>query len=228
MKTKEFYESMYGGERHDKPKLPFLYRKLRRFELNRYDLIDKFAPGGNRLLDIGCGDGELLLQLKDKYREIWGIDIVESRIERLQKKLGNNSGIQVRVEDANNRLDFPDASFDTIIIVAVLEHVFDPFHLAKECYRLLSRGGSLMVYVPNVARLRNRIRLLMGKLPETSDEEGWDGGHLHYFTRSSLRKLCEISGFRVTKITSGGIFAKPRRVWGSLLGSDILIVGKKG
>lgn len=227
MKAKEFYEHMYGDERQDIPKLPFLYRKLRRFELNRYDLIDKFTPGGDTLLDIGCGDGELLMQLRNKYKEVWGIDIAESRINRIQKKIGNYPGIHVQVADANESLSFPDGSFNTIIIVAVLEHIFNPFHLIKECSRLLYQGGSLMIHVPNVARLSNRIRLLMGMLPVTSDEDGWDGGHLHYFTRSSLKRLLEWGRFRVVKITSGGIFAKPRRIWGSLLGSDILIAGIK-
>lgn len=57
--------------------------------------------------------------------------------------------------------------------------------------------------------------------------EGWDGGHLHYFTRASLKKLFQDEGFKVVKITNGGIFARPRRTWGSLLGADIVVVGVK-
>jgi hypothetical protein len=60
-----------------------------------------------------------------------------------------------------------------------------------------------------------------------SNTEGWDGGHLHYFTRTSLKKLFQDEGFKVVKVTSGGIFARPRRIWGSLLAADILVVGVK-
>jgi hypothetical protein len=73
----------------------------------------------------------------------------------------------------------------------------------------------------------NRLRLSGGKLPVTSRASGWDGGHLHYFTRSSLKQLLEKEGFSVMKITSGGVFRKIRNLWGSLLSSDILIVGKR-
>jgi len=227
MGTKEFYEAMYGDDTTTKITLPFLYRKLRKFELNRYELTYQLAPGGDSALDIGCGDGELFFQLKNKYREVWGIDIAEPRIARIQKKLKGTSGIHVRVEDANEQLSFKDSSFDTITVVAVLEHVFDPYHLIQECHRLLRKGATLIVEVPNVAWLPNRIRLFAGKLPVTSGATGWDGGHLHYFTRTSLKRLFEQEGFSVVKMTSGGIFARPRRIWGSLLAGDILIVGIK-
>lgn len=225
MRVREFYEQMYGDSRIDGPKLPFIYRKLRKFETNRYELVYQHAPGGNSVLDIGCGDGELLFLLRSKYTEVWGVDIAEARINRIQKKAGNDANIHVRVEDANRQLAFEDGTFDTITLAAVLEHIFDPFHLIRECHRLLCREGTLIVEVPNVAWLPNRVGLLMGKLPVTSRQIGWDGGHLHYFTTASLKKLLMDEGFNVTKITCGGIFARPRRLWGSLLGADILVVG---
>lgn len=228
MSVKKFYEGMYGDNRAGQLKsLPFLYRKLRRFELDRYDLTCQFAPGGDSLLDIGCGDGELLFLLKDRYKELWGIDIAKPRIDRIKKKIGSESGIHVSVADANGQLDLKDSSFDTITAIAVLEHIFDPYHFIRDCHRLPKKGGTLMVQVPNIAWLPNRLRLAMGKLPVTSDAPGWDGGHLHYFTRASLKKLFSDEGFRVVRTTSGGIFARPRRIWGSLLGADILMVGIK-
>lgn len=227
MGVREFYDEMYADSRIGGPRLPFIYRKLRRFETDRYELAYQYAPGGDSVLDIGCGDGTLLLMLKDKYREVWGVDIAEARINRIPKQAGNDTNIHVRVEDANRQLAFEDCIFDTITLAAVLEHIFDPFHLIKECHRLLRKGGTLIIEVPNVAWLPNRVSLLMGKLPVTSRQIGWDGGHLHYFTRSSLKKLLTDHGFKVKTITCGGIFARPRRIWGSLLGSNIFVVGIK-
>jgi ubiquinone/menaquinone biosynthesis C-methylase UbiE len=228
MDVKGFYEKVYGADSTAGSKTSFLYRKLKRFELNRCDLASQAAPGGDSLLDIACGDGDLLLRLKDRYREVWGVDIAASRINRITEKLGSQSNIHARVEDVNSRLSFNDGSFDTITAVAIVEHVFDPYHMFKECHRLLRKGGTLIVEVPNVAWLSNRIGLLLGKLPVTSScTEGWDGGHLHYFTRTSLKNLFQGEGFKVVKVTSGGIFARPRRIWGSLLGADILVVGVK-
>ncbi len=227
MDSKSFYEQMYGDQAGAGPKPSFLYRTLRRFELNRYDLAYQLAPGGSSALDIGCGDGDLMLRLKSKYREVWGIDIAEPRIDRIKKKFGNEAGIHAKMGDANVRLDFEDGYFDTVTAVSTLEHVFDPYQFVKECQRLLHKGGTLIIQVPNVAFLPNRIRLFTGKLPVTSDEAGWDGGHLHYFTVQPLKKLLADQGFEIVRVTSGGIFARIRRIWGSLLGPDIFIVGKK-
>jgi methionine biosynthesis protein MetW len=229
MGVKDYYERQYGDESQVKLRLPFLYRKLRRFELNRNDLACQLALGGDSLLDIGCGDGELLLLLKDKYRQLYGIDIAKPRIDRIRKKCSNESNIHVILGDINRQLPFADGSFDTITVISVLEHIFDPYHLMKECYRLLREKGTLIVQVPNIAWFPYRIRALMGKVPEAPGAEGgeWDYEHLHYFTRTSLKKLFEREGFRVERITSGGIFAKPRRIWGSLLSGDIFMVGTK-
>lgn len=229
MGVKDYYEREYGDESSRKLRLPFLYRKLRRFELDRNDLACQLSPGGNSLLDIGCGDGELLLLLKDRYRQVYGIDVAKPRINRIRKKCRNESNIHVILGDVNQQLPFENDSFDTITAIAVLEHIFDPYHLMKECHRLLHKRGTLIVHVPNIAWLPYRIRLLMGKVPEVPSSEGeeWDYEHLHSFTRASLKNLFEKEGFKVTRITSGGIFAKPRRIWGSLLSPDIFIVGTK-
>ena len=234
MSVKEFYEKMYGDDKANLPR-PSLYssildRLLRRFGIDRYRLTYQLLPGGDSVLDIGCGEDLTLMPLRSKYREVYGIDISKPRIERMKEQFGHDPGIHLSVGDVNERLSFEDASFDAIIAIAILEHIFDPYHIMKECYRLLKRGGCLIVYVPNVAVLGNRIRLLMGRFPATSNEAGWDGGHLHYFTRTSLKKLFQDEGFKVARITSGGILGVRGRPWSilsPLLDGDIFIVGIK-
>lgn len=230
MGTNEFYDTIYKSDSSARSKTSFLYRKLRRYELNRYELTCRMAPGGDSLLDIGCGDGELLLLLRNKYRELWGIDISKPRIDRILQRIEteNYSNVHMKLGDVDQRISFEDESFDTVTAVAVLEHIFNPYHVMRECRRLLRQDGTLIVMVPNVAYLPNRIKLLFGKLPVTSNGiDGWDGGHLHYFTGASLQELFEDEGFRVVKCTCGGIFAGPRSFWGYLLGGDILVKGIK-
>ncbi len=229
MTASNFYENMYTDNTQDRIKLPFLYRKLRRFELHRVDGACQLAPGGDSLLEIGCGDGGLLFRLKHKYNQLWGIDIAPSAVKRVIDRAGSESKIHARVEDVNGDIGFEDAKFDTIIALAVMEHIFDPYHFISLCRRLLRPGGVLIIEVPNVAFLPNRLRLLFGVVPRTSDEgaTGYDAGHLHYFTRRSLRELVENDGFKVVKMTACGIFPKLRRLWASLLCGDILILAKK-
>ena len=143
MGVKEFYEAMYGETSTASSGSSFLYRKLKRFELNRYELAYQATPGGNRALDIGCGDGELLLMLAgDKYSEVWGLDIAKPRIDRIQKKLDSESNIHLVVGDANEQLDFKDDFFDTVTAISTLEHIFDPYQFIRECHRVLRRGGA--------------------------------------------------------------------------------------
>lgn len=193
--------------------------------INRYELVFRVLPGGDSILDIGCGEDLTVMPLRNKYREVWGIDVSKPRIDRMQKQFGHDPGVHLSVADVNEKLAFKDASFDAIISIAVLEHIFDPYHLVKESYRLLKPGGILAIHVPNVAWLGNRLRLLCGRLPVTSGAEGgWDGGHLHYFTTGSLKKLFLEEGFKVIKTDYGG---PSRKFWGSLLSVEVLIVGRK-
>jgi len=57
--------------------------------------------------------------------------------------------------------------------------------------------------------------------------EGWDGDHRYYFTKASFQKLFRDEGFKVVNITNSGIFTRPRKIRGSLLGVDIVVVGVK-
>jgi len=229
MTVKDFYDKMYqnGKKPEQDESEKTLINILQRFQLTRYDLALMHAKGGERVLDIGCGEGDLLIQLNNTYNEVWGIDISESRIDRVRKKINYMDSIHVRREDANMKLEFPDHYFDTIIAIAVLEHIFDPFEFINECHRLLKPGGHLIIEVPNVAFFPNRLRLLFGLPPITSNERGWDGGHLHYFTKSTLKKLFQDMGFEISIISHGGIFGNMRRFWGTFLCGDILIVGVK-
>lgn len=224
----EFYERTYQEDRPNLPK-PSLYsrimeRLLGRFILDRYKLTYQAIPEGESILDIGCGGDLTIMPLWEKYKTVYGIDISKTIIERTQKEFGDKPGIHLAVGDINEYINLPGESFDTIIAVAVMEHIFDPYHLMKECHRMLKTEGLLIVAVPNIAWLGNRVRLLLGILPVTSTGEGWDGGHLHYFTRGSLKKLFQQEGFNVSKILWGG---PSRKFWGSLLSQDILVAGKK-
>jgi hypothetical protein len=76
--------------------------------------------------------------------------------------------------------------------------------------------------VPSIAYIRHRLNLLFGKLPVTSSpfnwkEIGWDGGHLHYFTKKTFCGLLEESGFKILKVIGSGLFAKFRSFYPSLL-----------
>ena len=157
----EFYQKTYEDNRPNLPKHSLYSRIMERlfgrFIIDRYKLTFQVLPEGESILDIGCGGDLTVMPLWEKYREVYGIDVSKTIIERTQKEFSDKPGMHLAVGDINEKINLPDDSFDTIIAVAVMEHIFDPYHLMKESYRMLKAGGCLVVLVPNIAWLGNRI-----------------------------------------------------------------------
>lgn len=231
-----FYEKVYREENQTiklRSTIGRLYLLLKKYEVYREDVAYELAPGGKQVLDIGCGNGSLAIRFLSKYGYSFGCDIARTRLSQADKKR-NNLGIKnikrlkFLVADADDKLPFAAGSFDTVTMIATLEHFFDPYHVIKEVTRILKRGGTIIIQVPNLGFLPRRIAVLLGNIPVTSeDEEGWDGGHLHYFTVGSLKNLILQHGYSINKITCSGVFSGIRRQWVSLSGADIFISARK-
>lgn len=116
---------------------------------------------GKRLLDIGCGDGYFMGLFKNI--ECVGVD----------KNLG------VEVVDA---LDFPDASFDYVTMLAVIEHLEKPEDVVGECFRVLVDGGFLVLTTPKQSADRF-INVVDSEFAE------YEGEHHHYFGLEDMGEL---------------------------------------
>lgn len=233
--TKKFYETMYkSGRIPPSPKgvLGYLFSKLRRFEVHRRDAIFSLLDPGFRFLDLGYGDGSLMiLAKKEKFKKVYGLDISENILNTAQKKIKEDffktKSIYFKLADINEGIPFKKNFFDAVCAVAFLEHIFNPDFIIKESKRVLKNNGILIIEVPNIAWLPYRLDFLLGRLPTTGNEIGWDGGHLHYFTFETVRQLLEQNGFKIVKESTSGIFMKARLVYPSLLGANIIIKAKK-
>lgn len=102
----------------------------------------KSEPGKN-LLDIGCGDGGLIERLSELGWEVHGIDFDENAVAHCKQK-----GLDVRAGDILSQ-KFANATFDVITFNHVIEHLFNPVEVIKECYRILKPGGKLVLATPN-------------------------------------------------------------------------------
>ena len=240
MDEQSLYEKQYGENKLISiNSFPFLRRIFNKYDLHREDLtLRLLGDVKGKLLDIGCGSGSLVFKSKTmaKYEEIYGIDISPSRIKEAKKqaieKFGDVKNIHFSCCNVNARVDFPDGMFDAVTCIAVIEHIFDPYYVISEIHRVLKKGGIFIVEVPNIAYIKQRLKLLFGQLPVTSPpfnwkEIGWDGGHLHYFTQKSLCGLLKESGFKVLKVSGCGLFAKIRNIYPSLLTGDLVVKAKK-
>ena len=195
-----------------------------------------FAPGGERVLDVGCGSGVVLYNLREKYRELHGVELSGERIKTARQTL---EGLPARIESGNieTGLDYPDAHFDTIVIADVIEHVVNLWPATLEMKRLLKPGGQIVLTTPNIASIRRRLTLLAGIFPSTAaPDEGFDvrtenelhdNGHVHYFTFSMLRKLFARYGFARVDCYGIGRLGRLHQLAPGLLSSCCMVVATR-
>lgn len=110
----------------------------------------EFSENG-RLLDVGCGNGRFLDQMRQLGWEVAGIEPDGEAVSIAREKFGLDV-FQGSLEDAM----FADEHFDAITINHVIEHVRDPIVLLKECRRVLKPGGKLVAVTPNMKSLGHR------------------------------------------------------------------------
>jgi 2-polyprenyl-3-methyl-5-hydroxy-6-metoxy-1,4-benzoquinol methylase len=132
-----------------------------------------------RLLDIGCGwEARLLRELEPYIASGWGIDFKAPTLATAKLRTST-----ARIDD---RLPFPDESFDVITMLAVLEHLERPAAIVKEIERLLRPGGTLLLSVPS-RYAKPVLEFLAFRLGIVNPDEIRD--HKAYFNREDLFRL---------------------------------------
>ena len=185
------------------------------------------------VLDVGCGNGQLLFQLKSKFSKLYGLEYSK---DRLQQAIINLEGLPFTPfkGSAENLSEIEDCSIDCIVSADTIEHIPDVYKATDEMFRIIKPGGSLIINTPNIASIKKRLLLLFGRFPSTSQaNEGlgndilFDGGHLHYFTFRSLKMLLEKSGFTIEQVIGYGRFGRAQNFYPSLLSGGAQVVAKR-
>lgn len=217
--------------KEERPNLePFLYRLLKPFEKHRHDAVMELmnSQAKEQILDIGCGSGNFLLQNQHNWVHATGIDVVPELIQQAKEKSDPKLFTFLTHESSNKSLPFKNESFTIVTCIATLQYIEDLDLLFSEVARVLKKNGIFIFEVPNFLVFWRRIQLLFGIFPHTSSfHSGWNGGVIHYFTYSKVKKFAEQKNYKIKKMESSGIFCKIRNFIPSLLGANCITVCQK-
>lgn len=175
--NKEFLKFQNQGWREKQKELDFKHKTAD-------NLIEK-GP----VLDLGCGDGIFLEFLKNKGINGIGLDISERAVE-----LAKSRGLDCRIFDLGEKLPFEDNSFETVILIDTLEHLFMPQEILKEIHRVAK--GYLILSTPNFVSLAARLQVLRGQVPENNTLRK---AHVVWVTRKKLHQFLKEAGFKIEK-----------------------------
>jgi methionine biosynthesis protein MetW len=161
-----------------------------------YTLIQGLVPDGATVLDLACGDGELLGELiREKHVHGSGVEIDQAAVE---KCIGR--GLSVFHGDLDAGLaDFLDQSHDVVILSMSLQQLRRPRMIVREMVRV---GRLAIVSFPNFAHWSTRLQLsAQGRMPVTSDlpYQWWDTPNIHLCTIEDFRTLCRAEGLRIER-----------------------------
>ena len=182
------------------------------------------------LLDVGCDDGELTMQLARAVgtTSVHGVEVVEGRAS-----LARSRGVAVSATDLNQGLPYHDGAFDVVCGNQVIEHLADTDRFVAEIFRVLRPGGYAILSTENLASWHNVVALVFGWQPfsltnVTSTRMGlgnplavhrhsnWEHGetwqHRRVFAFQGLRELLKAHAFDVEQTLGAGYYPLPCRV----------------
>lgn len=153
--------------------------------------------GVTTVLDAGCGNGALAGYLAARGYHVTGVDASPSGVQIAQGHFP-----QVKFE-LGTFDEAPPGSFDAVCSTEVIEHLYSPHLLASYSFAALRPGGILVLSTPYHGYLKNLAISIFGKW-DSHHTALWHGGHIKFWSRKTLTRLLEETGFEVTDFRGAG------------------------
>lgn len=145
-----------------------------------------------RVLDLGCGNGSFSYAIAQQGYEVVGIEESEQGFTIASSSFPDCHFIQASIYD----LPYAELhnSFDVVISVEVIEHLFYPRELVKAAKQCLKPKGRLILTTPYHGYFKNLMLAISGRMDEHFHVL-WDGGHIKFFSVETLTSLVETEGY---------------------------------
>jgi len=194
-----------------------------------YEQIAMLVPEGSRVLDLGCGNGQLLKMLMERKGVTGrGVDIDEENVVECIRK-----GLSVFQGNLDEGLaDYQDKSYDYVVLNRTLQVVLKPDYVIKEMLRI---GERAIVSFPNFGHWKVRLSLLLkGRMPVTRmlPFEWYNTPNIHLVTIKDFKRFCLVNGIdilnEVSLVNSRRVYDRRHRLFPNLLAEEgIFVIGTR-
>ncbi len=168
------------------------------FSSTRFDLVEFVDKGDNKILELGCGEGNTCVALKSRGKAIEVVGVEKDPKIAQIARMKVDKVICADIEAVE--LPFSEGYFDYVIIGDVLEHLYNPWILVNRLGRYLKRGGYVIASIPNIRNWRIIKDLVLKGEWKYCSEGLLDETHLRFFTKKGVLGLFQSECFFVTRI----------------------------
>ncbi len=157
------------------------------------------------VLDVGCGNGSVVMRLIESGLDCYGIDASEEGIA-IARKIEPQRFFRHDVSQHQLPAGLNGKVFDTLISIEVIEHLYDPRDFLQFCKQILierNGGGNLILTTPYHGYIKNVAIAISGQY-DKHHTVLWDGGHIKFWSRNTLTALLKEAGFTVNEFVGVG------------------------
>ncbi|MGB9643423.1 MAG: class I SAM-dependent methyltransferase [Candidatus Ratteibacteria bacterium] len=176
-----YYAIQYRNEYHDPPAPERFVSDLPEAKI-RLKRIKRYLNFDTSILEVGCGTGAFLSQVKPLVKKVVGIEVDEESRTWIQKNFKIDVYSDIKKQDDKLK-------FDIIVMFHVLEHLLNPVEYLSNPKKILKDNGRIFIEVPNI----NDALLSLYNI-DTFKKFYFQKAHLCYFSKETLTKVCEKAG----------------------------------
>lgn len=165
------------------------------------------------ILDIGCGEGTLMMKFKEMGADVGGIDLSKEGVNLCKQR-----GLKARKMDiVEDKIPWSN-EFDLVIASEVIEHIFDPFIFLRNINKIIKDRGTIVLTTPNFSYYRWIFKYLLNKTPTQIQNPT----HIRFYTLKYLELIVKKQGFDI--VDSKCLVGKNTKF---KFGRRLVILGKK-